>query len=80
MLIFVKRFYVFEPLTLISINVNRPIGKYSGTGQEVDFKVTCNLPDLRDPTSEIRAVLMQNFRTDNAKILNPLFYNDNVLD
>ena len=62
-----RRFVVVEPITKISIVLNRPsdVSKIK-THHEVDFKV--NHKDLRivNPMQEIHALVMQNGRWDNA--------------
>ncbi len=62
-----RRFLVVEPLTKISITLNRPsdVSKIK-THHEVDFKVNHKEFRIVNPMQEVHAVVMQNGRWDNA--------------
>ena len=70
-----QRFYVFENLTEISGTVHRAtFDAFQGSNQEVDFVVNNSQLAIQDPASEVKAVVMQNGRWDNAiKNLKPLY-------
>jgi hypothetical protein len=76
-----RRFYVVEPSSRISgIVKNATFDSYKGTEQEVDFMVESSGISIQDPQNEVKVVLMQNFRPDNAITnLKPLFVRNNQL-
>lgn len=64
-----RRFMVVEPLTNIIPAMVRPANhQKSNTHQEIDFKVTYDRLDVRDPKKELKATILQNSRWDNAII------------
>lgn len=76
-----KRFYVVEPLVDIEGTVRRAtLDAYKGENQEVDFSIFHeNLP-VQNPQEEVKVVIMQNNRWDNAiRDLKPLFVRNNQL-
>jgi len=79
--ILTRRFSVYQPQVNIRTDVHRPtLTGYQETGQEVD--VTVDLLSLKtaNPMQEIKLVIRQNGRWDNALTgLKPLFYKDNLL-
>ena len=76
-----RRFYVLEPSARISgIVKNATFDGFKGPNQEVDFMVEYPGISMQDPSNEVKVVLMQNFRTDNAITnLKPLYVRNNQL-
>ncbi len=81
-LVLIKRFHVIEPLVRIEGLVKKAtFDPFNGDNQEVDFKIFTNQLRLLNPREDIKIVLMQNRRWDNAiRDLKPSFIRDNVLD
>jgi hypothetical protein len=76
-----KRFYVAEPLVNVEGTVRRAtLDAFRGENQEVDFTIFHeNLP-INNPQHEVKVVVMQNNRWDNAiRDLKPLFIRDRAL-
>ncbi len=70
-----KRFYVVEPITQVEATVRRAtLDAFKGENQEVDFTVYHEKLPVNNPHQEIKVVVMQNNRWDNAiRGLKPLF-------
>ena len=81
-LVLTQRFYVVEPKVRIEGLVKKAtFDVYNGENQEVDFKVVNQQLKLLNPREDIKVVLMQNRRWDNAILdLKPNYIRDNVLD
>ncbi len=81
-LVLTQRFYVVEPKVRIEGLVKKAtFDVYNGENQEVDFKVINQQLKLMNPREDIKVVLMQNRRWDNAILdLKPNYIRDNVLD
>lgn len=81
-LVLIQRFYVVEPLVRIEGLVKKAtFDPYNGDNQEVDFKIYHEKLRLLNPREDIKVVLMQNRRWDNAILnLKPLFIKENMLD
>ncbi len=79
--ILTKRFYVVEPLVDIAGTVRRAtLDAFKGDNQEVDFTITHERLPIQNPQEEVKVVIMQNNRWDNAiRDLKPLFVRDNQL-
>ncbi len=79
--ILTKRFYVVEPLVDIAGTVRRAtLDAFKGDNQEVDFSITHERLPIQNPQEEVKVVIMQNNRWDNAiRDLKPLFVRDNQL-
>lgn len=77
-----RRFYVIEPSTKISGIVKKAtFDAYRGPNQEVDFAVEYPGISMQDPRNEVKVVLMQNSRSDNAITnLKPLYVRNNQLN
>lgn len=77
-----QRFYVYENITDIKGTVRRAtFDAFQGSNQEVDFVVNNNQVAVQDPQNEVKAVIMQNGRWDNAvKNLKPLYIRENQYD
>jgi hypothetical protein len=70
-----KRFHVVEPLVKVEGTVRRAtLDAFRGGNQEVDFTVYHENFNIDNPRQEIKVVIMQNNRWDNAvRDLKPLF-------
>ncbi|HNE66684.1 MAG TPA: DUF5103 domain-containing protein, partial [Saprospiraceae bacterium] len=79
---FTLRFCVYEPKVIIDANVAYPrnLGDRSKL-QEVVFKVNYKNFQIDNPPMEVKAVVLQNFRWDNAKYeIRPLLFGNNELN
>jgi len=74
-LVFSRRFYITEPMVNIEATIHRATtDSFKGENQEVDFTVLLNKFRVDNPREEVKAVIMQNGRWDNAiRNLKPLF-------
>jgi len=81
-LVLIQRFYVVEPKVRIEGLVKKAtFDPFNGENQEVDFKIVNEQLRLLNPAEDIKVVLMQNRRWDNAILgLKPSFIRDNVLE
>ncbi|HUM48042.1 MAG TPA: DUF5103 domain-containing protein [Chitinophagales bacterium] len=73
--IITRRFVVFSSKAEVITNVHPPFdAKFTNTWQEVDFTVRYNGLSIANPITDVKVLLMQNFRWDNAiAYLQPLF-------
>ncbi len=80
--VLVQRFYVVEPLVRIEGLVKKAtFDPFNGDNQEVDFKIYHERLRLMNPHDDLKVILMQNRRWDNAvKNLKPSFIRENQLD
>ncbi len=70
-----KRFYVVEKMVQVEGTVNRaPPGKYYENGQVVQFSVIDTKNEIRDPNSELLAVVMQNGCPENILTIEKPLY------
>ncbi|HKI88310.1 MAG TPA: DUF5103 domain-containing protein, partial [Draconibacterium sp.] len=76
-----KRFYVVEHVVDIEGTVRRAtLDAYQGENQEVDFTIYHENLAIRNPQEEVKVVIMQNNRWDNAiRDLKPLFVRNSQL-
>jgi hypothetical protein len=76
-----KRFYVVEPLVNLEGTVRRAtLDAFKGENQEVDFTIYHDNLNILYPSEEVKVVIMQNNRWDNAiRNLKPLFIRDRML-
>ena len=76
-----RRFYVLEPGSQIRGEVKKSSFEgYKGRDQEIELTVDYSSLNIQDPRTELKAVLMQNLRTDNCKMeLKPSTVKDNQL-
>jgi len=76
-----KRFYVVEPLVDVEGTVRRAtLDAFRGENQEVDFTILHENLKIENPNEEVKVVIMQNNRWDNAiRNLKPLFIRDRSL-
>ncbi len=81
-LVLIQRLYIVEPLVRIEGLVKKAtFDPFNGENQEVDFKIINEQLKLLNPAEDIKVVLMQNRRWDNAILdLKPNYIHDNVLD
>jgi hypothetical protein len=81
-IVFTRRFMIYENTVSIEGLIKRAtFDAYKGSNQEVDFKI--HYPDMQllNPSSDIKVVVLQNNRWDNAiRGLKPLYIHDNILD
>lgn len=76
-----QRFNVIEPLVEVEGTVRRAtLDAFKGENQEVDFTVFHENLIINNPQKEVKIVIMQNNRWDNAiRNLKPLFIKDREL-
>lgn len=76
------RFYVVEPRVSIEARIRRGThDALHGENQEVDFRVIHGSFQIPDPVNELKVVVKQNNRDDNALTgLKPLFISNGILD
>jgi hypothetical protein len=81
-LVLIQRFYVVEPLVRIEGMVKKAtFDSFNGENQEIDFKVFHEKLRLLNQRDDIKIVLMQNRRWDNAiRDLKPSFIRDQQLE
>jgi hypothetical protein len=81
-LVLIQRFYVFEPMVRIEGLVKKAtFDSYNGANQELDFRIINDQLKLQNPAEDVKVVIMQNHRWDNAVLdLKPTFIHDNVLE
>lgn len=79
---FTNRFLVVEPKVVIEATVNRAgTADDFETKQEIDFKISTNNYRIDAPYQDIKVVILQNWRWDNALTnLKPFMVRNNVLD
>lgn len=77
-----QRFYIVEQRVSISGTVHRATNDpFEGSNQEVDFVIAHNNFSIENPLKDVKVVLMQNSRWDNAiRNLKPLFIRQNRLE
>jgi hypothetical protein len=77
-----QRFYMVEPKVDIQGTVRRATNDpFEGSNHEIDFVITHNDVLIENPLKDVKVVLMQNGRWDNAiRNLKPLFIRDNRLE
>jgi len=70
-----KRFHVVEPVVDLEGTVRRAtLDAFKGENQEVDFTIHHENLNIENPREEVKVVIMQNNRWDNAiRDLKPLF-------
>lgn len=80
-IILTQRFYVFENRVDIEGTVRRAtLDAFKGENQEVDFTVYHDRLQITNPIEEVKVVIMQNNRWDNAvRGLKPLFIRNKEL-
>jgi len=80
-LVLVRRFQLLEPLARIEGKVKRAtFDAFKGSNQEVDFEIYTGNLNAQSPAQDIKVVVCQNRRWDNAILgLKPLFIRDQSL-
>lgn len=80
-LVLIHRFFVVEPLVRIEAVVKKAtFDPFNGANQEVDFKISHEKLRLMNPREDIKVVVMQNRRWDNAiRNLKPSDIKENLL-
>ncbi len=81
-LVLIQRFYIVEPKVRIEGLVKKAtFDPFNGENQEVDFKIVNEQLKVQNPREDVKVVLMQNRRWDNAIVnLKPNYIRDNILD
>ncbi|RIH67252.1 DUF5103 domain-containing protein [Mariniphaga sediminis] len=76
-----RRFHVVEPLVNVEGTVRRATADaFKGENHEVDFTVFHENLNIENPRQEVKVVIMQNNRWDNAiRDLKPLFIRERAL-
>jgi hypothetical protein len=76
-----KRFHVVEPMVKVEGTVRRAtLDAFKGENHEVDFSIIHDNLNIINPRQEIKVVIQQNNRWDNAiRNLKPLFIRDRQL-
>ncbi len=78
-----RRFVLFEPLTRIAAQYNLAIGGLQAQQfQQIDVVVSHPAIDFFNPQENVKLLIRQNYRWDNARVLKPLFVKsaERVLD
>jgi len=77
-----QRFYIVEPKVDIQGTVHRAtLDPFEGSNQEIDFVITHNNVLIENPLRDVKVVLMQNGRWDNAiRNLKPRYIRENRLE
>ena len=77
-----KRFRVFEEIVQVEGTVRRATqDAFKGTRHEVDFNIYHPKLNILNPREEVKVVIMQNYRWDNAiRDLKPLYIRDGQLN
>ncbi len=80
-IVLTQRFYVYENKVNIDGTVRRAtLDAFKGENHEVDFTVFHDNLEINNPHEEVKVVVMQNNRWDNAiRDLKPLFIRDKAL-
>lgn len=80
--VFTRRFHVYENVTNVVGDVHRATqDAFKGSRQEVDFKIYHPNVPILNPRDEVKVVITQNNRWDNAiRNLKPLYIRENMLD
>ena len=81
-MVLTRRFIVFDSKAQIVSEVHKPFdARYTDQFQEVDFNINYKGLSISNPINDVKVLLMQNFRWDNAITnLTPLFMKPNELD
>jgi len=80
-LVLIQRFFVVEPLVQLDGQVKKAtFDSFEGANQEIDFRVGFSQLKLTNPYDDIKVVVTQNRRWDNAiRNLKPSSINNNTL-
>ncbi|MBN2681052.1 MAG: DUF5103 domain-containing protein [Bacteroidales bacterium] len=77
-----RRFYIVDSKISIEAKIKQPFHfDYKTTHHEIDFSIDHSGLKINDPIDEIKVLVSQNFRMDNAiENLKPLFIKENILE
>ncbi|MCB0803379.1 MAG: DUF5103 domain-containing protein [Flavobacteriales bacterium] len=80
-IVLTKRFYIVDEQIKINSNIHiATLARYRDYKQEIDFELDLSLYPVRDPYQDLKVVILQNRRWDNAiTSLKPLFVNGSKL-
>jgi hypothetical protein len=79
-IILTRRLYIIRYESAVDARMKQPEPlDLRETSQQVEFTVTCNNNDIRDPLNEVTAVAYQNSRPDRMLLLNPFSADGNRL-
>lgn len=81
-LAFTRRILVYEKQAEVGLSVTQPFNtEIFKTDQKIQFQVNVGQLNVINPTQQIKAVVLQNYRWDNAKInVPPTFIRGNSLE
>lgn len=80
-IVLTQRFYIYENKVSLEGTVRRAtLDAYEGENQEIDFTIFHDKLEISNPHQEVKVVIMQNNRWDNAiRDLKPLFIKEKSL-
>ena len=81
-LAFTRRILVYEKLAEVGLSVTQPFNsELFKTHQKVQFQVNKGQLNVVNPIQQIKAVVLQNYRWDNAKMnIAPTFIRNNMME
>lgn len=81
-LAFTRRILVYEKLAEVGVQVLQPFNsELFKTHQKIQFQVNKGQLNVVNPVQQIKAVVLQNFRWDNAKLnVAPTFIRNNMME
>ena len=81
-LAFTRRILIYEKLADVGMQVVQPFNsELFRTHQKITFQVNKSQLNVVNPTQQVKAVVLQNFRWDNAKTnLQPTFIRNNMME
>lgn len=81
-LAFTRRILVYEKLAEVGVTITQPFNtELFRTHQKVQFQVNKGQLNVVNPIQQIKAIVLQNYRWDNAKVnLPPTFIRSNMLE
>ena len=81
-LAFTRRILVYEKLAEVGLSVTQPFNtELFKTHQKIQFQVNKGQLNIVNPLQQIKAVVLQNYRWDNAKLnIPPTFIRNNVME
>jgi hypothetical protein len=79
-LVLTRRFMLFDEKVMMTANMRQAIGTDQYKKQQLDFTISSQNYDITNPNRDMKVVLMQNNRWDNAVTdIKPTFMNGNQL-
>ncbi len=81
-LAFTRRILVYEKLADVGLSITQPYNsELFKTHQKISFQVNKSQLNVVNPVQQVKAVVLQNFRWDNAKInISPTFIRNNMME